>query len=576
MLELRRTCWVLGALALTIGACSSQDDGAATAAIVNERDGTDAARPGEVANGNQAGVPGATSGGAGSANVGGNFGADRGAAEPATDAQRPDPADPSSAGDRYEDVGTNPFVLVAHDPLSTFASDVDTASYDIFRRDVEYGGLPQPTSVRLEEYVNFFRYDYPAPTHDASEPFAIHLAAAPHPLRTGTTLLRVGIQGKQAPPEVEGRPANLVYLVDVSGSMQGSDRLGLAQQVMRQSLDRLQPSDTVSIVSYASDTRVRLEPTPVSERATIIGAIEGLSAGGSTAGASGIALAYEQARSGFIEGGVNHVLLCTDGDFNVGPSSTAELLELIRDERRSGVTLTALGFGIGNLNDGMLEAVSNAGNGFYGVITSEGQAAEYVQRRLLSTLSLIARDVKLQVELNPEHVLAYRLLGYENRAIADESFRDDLVDAGEIGAEHQVTALYELVLQGQSVPTPDNAPAPVDGEPYAGPVEVAAEDLALVKVRYKDVDASEEDPAFEVAARLAPSAIAAADAPLDPDLDFAIAVAGFAEILKNSPHADPGALDAIGARFEAQRTRDADREKLAELFTAARPHMTAR
>jgi Ca-activated chloride channel family protein len=471
----------------------------------------------------------------------------------------------SPAGDRYEAVGTNPFVLVAHDPLSTFAADVDTASYDIFRR---YAGVsaPDPASVRLEEYVNYFHYDYPAPPADAEEPFSIVLGAAPNPLRAGSTLLRVGIQGKAA-PEGEQKPANLVFLVDVSGSMQAADRLPLAQQVLRQTLDLLQPTDTVSIVSYASDTRVRLEPTPVSERTTIIAQIDALSAGGSTAGASGIELAYQQADAGFIQGGINHVILCTDGDFNVGPSSNTELVNIIREKRKSGVTMTALGFGSGNLNDAMLEAVSNAGNGIYGVITSEQQAADYVRERMLSTLTLIAKDMKIQIEFNPLLVNAYRLLGYENRAIADDDFRDDRVDAGEVGAGHQVTALYELVLQNQSIPEGANAPASVGGEPYTGTVEVNTDDLVLVKVRYKDVDASEEDPAFELSSSLAPTDVAAPEATLDPDLSWAIALAAFAEILKQSPYAEPGALAALEATFAAQAARDDDRGEFLDLFT---------
>jgi Ca-activated chloride channel homolog len=472
-------------------------------------------------------------------------------------------------GDRYQGVGTNPFVMVAHDPLSTFAVDVDTASYDIFRRDVNFGSLPDPQSVRLEEYINSFRYDYPAAAYDAPQPFSIALGAAQNPLRPGTTLLRVGIQGKNAPPD-QPKPANLVFLVDVSGSMQAPDRLPLAQQVLRQTLDLLRPTDTVSIVSYASDTRVRLAPTPVSDRASIVSNIDALGAGGGTAGASGLDLAYAQAQAGFIQSGINHIILCTDGDFNVGPSSNAELLDLIRERRRSGVTLTALGFGVGNLNDSMLEAVSNAGNGFYGVISSEQQAADYVQRRMLSTLSLIAKDVKIQVEFNSQQVLAYRQLGYENRAILDQDFRDDIVDAGEIGAGHQVTALYELVLAGGALPQMSGAPVAVDGVAYDGSPEVAATDLVLVKVRYKQPDAGETDPAFEVSSRLAPAAIALAGTALEPDLDGAISLAAFAEILKASPYASPEHLSDLESTFTAQSARDADRAELLELFSRAR------
>jgi Ca-activated chloride channel family protein len=557
MLKLNRMLALLALTASAAAACSSdKDDSLARAEDSAGGEVLSPNVPNGAANPNDPGIGSSQgSGGSAGAGGGGNIVADEDSRD--VPGESPD-------GDRYEAVGTNPFVLVAHDPLSTFAADVDTASYDIFRRYAPEG-LPAPASVRLEEFVNYFHYDYPTPPADAEDPFSILLAAAPNPLRAGTTLLRVGIQGKAA-AEQEAKPANIVFLVDVSGSMQSADRLPLAQQVLRQTLDLLQPTDKVSIVSYASDTRVRLAPTPVSQRATIIAQIDALSAGGSTAGASGIELAYQQAEAGFIDGGINHVVLCTDGDFNVGPSSTQELLNIIRVKRTSGVTMTALGFGSGNLNDAMLEAVSNAGNGIYGVITSEEQAADYVSERMLSNLNLIAKDVKLQVEFNPLLVNAYRLLGYENRAIADDDFRDDVVDAGEIGAEHQVTAVYELVLEDQEIPEGTNAPASVGGAAYTGAVEVDTDDLVLVKVRYKNLDADEDDAAIEISSSLAPSAVAAADAELDPDLSWAISLAGFAEILKQSPYALPGSLDALEAVFEAQSERDDDRAELLELF----------
>ena len=464
--------------------------------------------------------------------------------------------------------------MVDHDPLSTFAVDVDTASYDVFRRDVEDGILPVPESVRLEEYVNYFAYEYPAAEFSAEVPFSISLAAAPSALDPSLTLLRVGIQGKAAPPAEEKRPANLVFLVDVSGSMSSSDKLPLAQQVLQQALDLLQPDDTVSIVSYAGDTEVRLAPTAVADRDRIVTEINELATSGGTNGASGINLAYEQAQTAYIQGGINHVILCTDGDFNVGVSSTTALVELIREKRQTGITFTALGFGRGNLNDAMLEAISNAGNGFYGVISSEGQAAEYVDERLLSTLSLIARDMKVQVEFNAERVAAYRLLGYENRAIADQDFRDDVVDAGEIGAGHRVTALYELVLAGASVPEIAGAPTPTTGASYSGVREVQSDDLVEVKVRYKHVDAGTTDAALEVAQSLAPSDVAGALDGADLDLQWASAVAAFSEVLKQSPYAAGVDLDALGAIFEAQSTRDSDRAEFNDLFLLARGMMT--
>ncbi len=476
---------------------------------------------------------------------------------------------PANEGDNYEAVGTNPFTLTSHDPLSTFAADVDTASYDLFVRDLETGVLPKPESVRLEEYVNFFHYDYAAPAADAADPFAVFLDAAPSVLND-TTILRIGMQAVQPPPE-EKRPANLVFLIDISGSMTSSNKLPLVKQVLLQTLDLLDPTDTVSIVTYAGATGVALLPTPVSNRAEIESVINSFQAGGSTAGGAGINLAYQQAESAFLEDGINHVLLCSDGDFNVGLASTEELVALIEEKRTSGITLTVLGFGSGNLNDAMMEKISNKGNGIYGVISSEKTAAQYVEERMLSSFNLIAKDVKLQVEFNPEQVLAYRLLGYENRAIDDSDFRDDGVDAGEIGAGHQVTALYELVLTGKPIPAPEGAPAIVDGAPYDGTVEIDAADMAMVKIRYKQPSARAEDAAKEVSTSIATSDIVPFIESADPDLAWAVSIAAFAEILKGSPYADKEALDTISDIVAADTTTDGYRTEFAGYLAVAKP-----
>lgn len=473
---------------------------------------------------------------------------------------------PDPSGDRFEAVGTNPFTRADHDPFSTFAADVDTASYDIFVRDVEDGLLPDPASVRLEEYVNFFDYAYPEPERTAEVPFLIDLDASAHPLGRELSLVRVGIQA-QAPDEFAKLPTNLVYLVDTSGSMSAEDKLPLVQEVMRASLDVLEPSDTVSIVGYASGTRVRLTPTAVRDRGAIEREIDALSAAGSTSGASGIQLAYEQAEAGFLEGGFNHVIMATDGDFNVGISDRDQLVELIAEKRRSGVTLTALGFGRGNLNDDMMEAVSNAGNGFYTVVTSEAHAVRYAHEELLRSVTLVAQDMKIQVEFNPDFVVGYRLLGYENRAIADTDFRVDSVDAGEVGAGHRVTALYEVVLTGGELPQVDGAPETVIGEPVEGVREVDATELMRVKVRWKTLGATELDPAAETVASLMPEDIAAET--VDLDVLWASAIAAFAEILKESPYADIAELDRIGEIVDAQASRDDDRGRFAPLFHAA-------
>ncbi len=572
-MTLAARCAALAALSIQVLACSaSSERDSAPSGAANERgtptssgsgSGGASSDPGGNVGASTGYTPGGGTGGA-------SYSGSGGTAAPGAISVEPPVVPPSNQGDSYEGVGTNPFVVAAHDPLSTFAADVDTASYDIFRRDVEAGMLPIAASVRLEEYVNSFTYDYPAPAETDEHPFSISLAAAPHLFSRGTTLVRVGIQA-QAPAAFEKKPANLVFLIDTSGSMASAAKLPLVQHTLTQTLELLEPTDTVSIVTYAGSTGVRLEPTPVAEYDVIADAINGLTSAGSTAGASGIQLAYAQAEAGFLEGGINHVILCTDGDFNVGPSSTEELVELITEKRQSGITLTVLGYGTGNLNDAMMEAISNKGNGVYGVISSEEHAERYVRERMLSTLQLIAKDMKIQVEFNPAQVYAYRLLGYENRDIADDDFRDDAIDAGEVGAGHRVTALYEVILAGGEIPMFDGAPAAQDGALFDGTPEVDAGDLVLVKVRYKDLDATESDAAYEVASSLSPDAVLPAFEAADLDLQWAIAVAAYAEILKQSPYAELGHLDIIGQIAAAQAERDADRAEFASLFDKALP-----
>lgn len=462
---------------------------------------------------------------------------------------------------------SNPFVITQHDPLSTFAADVDTASYDIFTSSVSTGSLPPAATVRLEEFVNYFHYGYEPPAADAAQPFSISLAAAPA-LDPSTLLLRVGIQGR--PPSIEKRPANLVFLVDTSGSMAAQNKLPLVQYTLTEALTVLEPTDEISIVTYAGSTKVELAPTPVADAAVIEAVIAGLNTNGGTNGSSGIKLAYQQARAGFIEGGINHVLLCTDGDFNLGLTADEDLVELITQERESGVTLTALGYGATS-NDQMMEKVSNAGNGTYAVVYSQAAAESYVKERLLGNLEYIAKDMKIQVEFNPEKVYAYRLLGYEDRDIADGDFRNDVVDAGEVGAGHRVTALYQLVLAGGAIPESSNGPAPEDGALYSGPAEVGAEDYALVKVRYKAPDAGTTDEASEVNQTLGAAGVADSWSALDADFQWAYAVASFAEILKDSPYASKGAVNIIG-NIIGQSVHDgvAEREQFRTSFAKAK------
>ncbi|MCA9581978.1 MAG: von Willebrand factor type A domain-containing protein, partial [Myxococcales bacterium] len=377
---------------------------------------------------------------------------DAGVAAPDDGAEGSPEVEPGPEGPPF-----NPFVKTAHDPFSTFAVDVDTASYQYFRNAVKGGWLPEPNYVRLEDFVNYFDYDYAIPDPNGEIPFAITLAAAPHPLGRKVDLLRVGIAAKDL-GAFEKRPTNLVFLVDVSGSMNAPNKLPVVKELLLKALDVLDPTDTVSIVTYAGSTRVALAPTEAKHRENIEAIIQSFGAGGGTAGGPGMALAYEQAEVGFIEGGINHVIMCTDGDFNVGISGTDQIVDFIEEKRESGITLTAVGFGTDNLNDDMMEKVSNAGNGVYAFISDADEAVKYAQTRMLGSLYFVAKDMKVQVEFNPAHVLAYRLLGYENRAIADDDFRDDRIDAGEIGLGHRVTALYEVVRVGSAIPEAESIP----------------------------------------------------------------------------------------------------------------------
>jgi Ca-activated chloride channel family protein len=478
-----------------------------------------------------------------------------------------------SEGDQYEDIGANPFTVVTHDPQSTFGVDVDTASYDLFRRDTgNYGWLPHEAGVRLEEYVNNFDYDYAAPKSDSELPFAVSVEASPSPYRD-VVLMRIGIRGQDAPIE-DKKAANVVFLVDVSGSMSSNLKLPLVKTVLKETVTMLEPTDTISIVTYAGQIGVRLEPTPASEVATIFEAIETMKSGGGTSGAAGLELAYEQAESAFIEGGINHIVLCSDGDFNIGPSSDEALVALIEEKRETGITMTVLGFGSGNLNDSMMEKVSNAGNGVYGVIANQDHAISYVHNKLLSTMFFIAKDVKIQVDFNSEKVLAYRLLGYENRAIADHLFEDHTVDAGEIGAGHTVTALYEIVLNGDAIPQAPGMPDIDDGDAFDGELEVESDELCRVKIRYKFPEDGTDDPSMALSYGVIDKQIADHIEDTSGDFQFATAVSGLAEHLRLSPFALPGDFEHIRSLAEQNVDGKADREEFIFLLDKAQPLLT--
>lgn len=365
-------------------------------------------------------------------------------------------------GDRFEKVVENGFVETKSEPLSTFSIDVDTASYTKLRQYVlEQNVVPQPESIRIEEWLNYFDYQYAGPKGD--EPFAAHLRMAKCPWNARHQLVRVAIQAKRV--ESQERPAsNLVFLIDVSGSMADANKLPLVKRTLTLLANQLREQDRVAIVVYAGAAGCVLPSTTGDQRDRILAAIDELQSGGSTNGGKGIELAYRLAKENFIEGGVNRVILCTDGDFNVGVTSNDALVELVREQAKGNVFMTCLGYGSGNYNDSMMERITNEGNGIYGMVDSELEARRVMGKQLNGNLMTVAKDVKIQVEFNPHKVQSYRLLGYENRRLAAADFNNDRKDAGEIGAGHCVTALYEVVPAGQEGSVPGN----VDELRYAG------------------------------------------------------------------------------------------------------------
>ena len=434
------------------------------------------------------------------------------------------PQQPS--GDRVQRFDTNPVKRVADDPVSTFAIDVDTASYAMVRRALKDGALPDPDSVRVEEMINYFPYDWKGP-QSRETPFNTTITVTPTPWNQNTKLMHIGIKGYDVVPAEKPR-ANLVFLIDVSGSMDEPDKLPLLKSAFHMLVGKLDPKDKVSIVTYAGNAGTVLEPTEVKDKAKIFDALNRLEAGGSTAGEAGIKEAYRLARANFVKDGVNRVMLATDGDFNVGQSSDDELKTLIEDERKSGVFLSVFGFGEGNYNDEMMQVLAQNGNGTAAYIDTLAEAEKTLVQEATSTLFPIAKDVKIQVEFNPATVAEYRLIGYETRALKREDFNNDRIDAGEIGSGHTVTAIYEI--------TPKNSPAVLtDDLRYAKPnaatadAKAGSDEYAFFKIRYKlpngDVSKLITTPvtkANEVSA-------AASD-----DVRFSTAVAAFGQKLRGT------------------------------------------
>ncbi|NLV42263.1 MAG: VWA domain-containing protein [Candidatus Hydrogenedentes bacterium] len=474
---------------------------------------------------------------------------------------------PAPGSESYAPISENAFTRVADVPLSTFGVDVDTASYANVRRFLTQGTLPPPDAVRVEELVNYFRYEYPAP--QTEHPFSVNVETHPCPWNPGHLLARIGLRGQDVAVE-ERAPVNLVFLVDVSGSMQPPEKLPLLVKGLKLLAESLTGRDRLSIVTYAGRAGVRLAPTPGDQKAAIHGVLDSLSAGGSTNGEGGIRIAYDLARAAFIPGGANRVMLATDGDFNVGVSDTDALVSMIQQQAKTGVFLTVLGFGTGNLQDNRMESLADKGNGQYFYIDSFQEARRALLEQAAGALVTIAKDVKIQVEFNPARVGHYRLIGYENRALAARDFNDDRKDAGEIGAGHTVTALYELVPPGVQ-PEPPQVDAlkyqsvPEAPKPEAAPdgARPASNELMTVKLRYKR-------PEADTSTRLdVPVAGDTLDAAPGADHQFAAAVAAWGMLLRRSAHAGTASLDLVLQLAEAGKGADLDGRR-AEFITLVR------
>ena len=462
----------------------------------------------------------------------------------------------------YARIEENGFRSVGASPLSTFSIDVDRASYANVRRFIQAGERPPVDAVRIEEMINYFPYEWDSGrdtrggTAAGDRPFQLLTEVWDAPWKPEHRLVRIGLRAPSIDTE-DLPPSNLVFLLDVSGSMSSPDKLPLLKKAFALLAEQLRPQDRVAIVVYAGAAGLVLPPTPGNRRARILSAVERLQAGGSTAGGAGIALAYEVAREHFVEDGNNRVILATDGDFNVGASSDAEMVRLIEKERESGIFLTVLGFGAGNLKDSKMEQIADRGNGNFHYVDGLLEARKVLVEEMGGTLFTVAKDVKLQVEFNPARAAAYRLIGYENRLLADEDFNDDTKDAGELGAGHTVTALYEVVPAGLPVPRsvdplryePAVEPRPpVEASPAEALPSAFEDELLYVKVRYKDPDGSES--------RLLAHAVADRARSPSPSFRFAAAVAGFGMLLRDSPHSGGLTPDDVIALAERGRGDD--------------------
>ena len=445
---------------------------------------------------------------------------------------RPWPQPEPEDRERYDDTEANPVVSTADEPVSTFSIDVDTASYAVVRDYlIDSRELPPSDAVRIEEMINYFDYDYALPP-GPDEPFATHVTVTPNPWNANTRLMHVGIQGFEIVPDERPR-ANLVFLIDVSGSMNSPDKLPLAVQAMHMLVDELEPEDTVSLVVYAGAAGAVLEPTQARHARRIHAALDRLHAGGSTAGGAGLELAYSLARENFDEDAVNRVMLLTDGDFNVGVTRDESLEDYVARQRDSGIYLSVMGFGRGNYNDRMMQLIAQAGNGTAGYIDSRQEARRMLVEESFSSLFPIANDVKIQVEFNPARVAEYRLIGYETRLLDRADFNNDAVDAGEVGSGHAVTAIYEIAAPGSEGVL-------MDPLRYGGTSRPAADlsgEYGLLRLRYKEPG---EDESILIERTVTDADAVRTFDEADTEVRFSIAVAGFAQLLRGDPYLQDG------------------------------------
>lgn len=426
--------------------------------------------------------------------------------------------------EKYQTLEQNSVQSTAQSPVSTFSVDVDTGSYANVRRFLNDGRLPPAGAVRHEEFINYFDYQYAQPKDN--KPFAVHSAVFDSPWQQGAKIIRIGIKGKETSQEALP-PANLVFLVDVSGSMSDDNKLTLAKHTLRLLTEQMRPVDTITLITYADGEKLVLEPTlgTPQNKATILRAINGLTAGGATAGEQAIQMAYEQAQKAYINNGINRILLMTDGDFNVGVTDFETLKAMVAEKRKSGISLSTFGFGTGNYNEQLMEQLADAGDGNYSYIDNKNEAKKVLQRQLTSTLATIAQDVKVQVEFNPATVKEYRLVGYENRMLKNEDFNNDKVDAGDIGAGHSVTALYEIIPVGVAGWLSDSryasAPAPKGKK----------DEYANIAIRYK---LPNQGKSILINSPVKMGSVPFAKA--DKDSQWAVATASFAELLRGGKY----------------------------------------